>query len=77
MSEYQNQTVTDESHPYLNSRMLTVHPCKHSDVMKKFVEESKRNGKKIKPHQSLLVFLKFMGSIMPTIEYDHTIDIEI
>jgi ubiquitin-like-conjugating enzyme ATG3 len=54
-----------------------VHPCKHSDVLKKFIDDAKRNNKKIKPHQTLLIFLKFMGSVMPTVEYDNTLDMEL
>jgi ubiquitin-like-conjugating enzyme ATG3 len=76
-SEYQNETVTEENCPFLECRMLTIHPCKHSDVMKRFVEESKAKGKKIKPHQSLIIFLKFMSSVMPTVRYDQALDIEI
>ena len=63
--------------PYLECRMLTIHPCKHGDVMKRFVEESKGKGKKIKPHMYLIIFLKFMSSVMPTVRYDQSIDIEI
>jgi len=28
-------------------------------------------------HQSLFVFLKFISSVVPTIEYDFTIDLEL
>lgn len=45
--------------------------------MKRFIDQSKAKGKSIKPHQSLVVFLKFMSSIMPTIRYDQTLDVEI
>ena len=54
--------------------MLTIHPCKHSEVMKRFIEESKSRGKKIKPYQALLVFLKFMSSVMPTVHYEQGTD---
>lgn len=54
-----------------------MHPCKHSDVLKKFIEEAKGHNKKIKPHQALMIFLKFMSSVMPTIYFDSSIDIEI
>ena len=57
--------------------MVTVHPCKHSDVLKNFVSDAKGHGKKIKSHQSLMIFLKFMCSVMPTICFDSTVDIEI
>jgi len=45
--------------------------------MKRFIDESKARGKKIKPHQALIIFLKFMSSVMPTIRYDQALDIEI
>jgi ubiquitin-like-conjugating enzyme ATG3 len=45
--------------------------------MKRFVEESKAKGKKIKPHMALIIFLKFMSSVMPTVQYDQSLDIEI
>ena len=45
--------------------------------MKRFIDESKAQGKKIKPHQALIIFLKFMSSVMPTIRYDQADDIEI
>lgn len=61
--------------PYLGCRMLTIHPCKHSDVLKRFIDESKGKGTKIKPHMSLIIFLKFMSSVMPTVSYDQSIDV--
>lgn len=57
--------------------MLTIHPCKHSEVLKRFNDEAKAKGKKIKPHQALIIFLKFMSSVMPTVRYDQALDIEI
>lgn len=45
--------------------------------MKRFIEESKAQGKKIKPHQALIIFLKFMSSVMPTVRYEMAPDIEI
>ena len=45
--------------------------------MKRFIDESKGRGKKIKTHQALIIFLKFMSSVMPTIRYDQALDIEI
>jgi ubiquitin-like-conjugating enzyme ATG3 len=61
--------------PHLDIRMITIHPCKHSEVMKKFVEDSRTKNKKIKPHMALIIFLKFMSSVMPTIQYDQSLDI--
>lgn len=32
------KTVTLESHPHLGNSLLAVHPCRHSDLMKKFIQ---------------------------------------
>ena len=32
------KTVTLESHPHLGISLLAVHPCRHSDLMKKFIQ---------------------------------------
>lgn len=32
------KTVTMENHPHLGPSMLAVHPCRHSDLMKKFIQ---------------------------------------
>lgn len=32
------KTVTMESHPHLGLSLLAVHPCRHSDLMKKFIQ---------------------------------------
>lgn len=32
------KTVTLEAHPHLGPSMLAVHPCRHSDLMKKFIQ---------------------------------------
>jgi ubiquitin-like-conjugating enzyme ATG3 len=78
-AEYRNETVTEDTMPQLGIRMLTIHPCNHSKVMKTFVDgaNAKSKTRKIKPHMALIIFLKFMSSVMPTIQYDQTLDIEI
>lgn len=77
MNEYQNETVTVLEHPHLGVRQVSIHPCKHSEVMKNLINKAEENGGKIEPHQALFVFLKFMSSVMPTIEYDFTQDIHL
>lgn len=32
------KTVTFEQHPHLGPSMLAVHPCRHGDLMKKFIQ---------------------------------------
>ena len=77
MSEYQNETVTFTEHPHLGVKQVSIHPCKHSEVMKNLINKAQENGGKIEPHQALFVFLKFMSSIMPTVEYDYTVDVNL
>jgi len=77
MNEYQNETVTEEELPFTGQRMLAIHPCKHSNVMKEFIDQALENNKEIKPYQALFVFLKFMSSVIPTIEYDYTVNYEL
>ena len=45
--------------------------------MKKIIDTITDNGGSPKPHQSLFVFLKFISSVVPTIEYDFTVDLEL
>ncbi|KDE05712.1 hypothetical protein MVLG_03946 [Microbotryum lychnidis-dioicae p1A1 Lamole] len=124
-SDHAQKTVTIEPFPHGSLSMASVHPCKHSSVMKKVIErmdknvvelqrrEKKKNpagtapaattgskggkwaglvgkatGKKeeaakaggteeegpegLRVDQYLVVFLKFMSSIVPTIEVDAT-----
>jgi len=75
MSDYANKTVTFESHPYLGISQASIHPCKHAEVMKIFIDMVKENGKKLEIHQALFLFLKFMNAVIPTIEYDFTVDL--
>ncbi|KAI9480519.1 MAG: autophagocytosis protein [Benjaminiella poitrasii] len=80
--DYVKKTVTIETHPHLSLSLASIHPCKHAEVMKKIIErmgdgktsgigQEDENG--IRVDQYLIIFLKFMSSVVPTIDYDHTI----
>lgn len=82
--DYVKKTVTIETHPHLALSLASIHPCKHAEVMKKIIErmgdgksagldntEDEDTG--IRVDQYLIIFLKFMSSVIPTIDYDHTI----
>jgi ubiquitin-like-conjugating enzyme ATG3 len=77
MSDYANKTVTFEAHPHLALKHASIHPCNHAKVMKKIIDTIHENGGKAQVHQSLFVFLKFISSVVPTIEYDFTLDMEL
>ena len=82
-ADHAKKTVTIDPHPHTNVSSASVHPCKHASVMKKLVRQMTKTTKdtdgsgeeKIETpsvERYLIVFLKFMQSAMPTIEYDYT-----
>lgn len=77
MADYAHKTVTFESHPKQSSTQLSIHPCNHATVMKKIVDTIKDNGGEPRVEFYMFFFLKFMSSVVPTIEYDFTIELEL
>ncbi|CAK84408.1 unnamed protein product (macronuclear) [Paramecium tetraurelia] len=78
--EYADKTVTEENFLELNIKLPTIHPCKHADTLKFFVDQMRDNGcpeEKIHPDNSLTIFLKFMNSVIPTIQFDFVNTIEL
>uniref|UniRef100_A0A7S2GTA7 Autophagy-related protein 3 n=1 Tax=Helicotheca tamesis TaxID=374047 RepID=A0A7S2GTA7_9STRA len=89
MSDYANRTVTIEHHPHVSGPHASIHPCQHGAVMKTIVrnlmkassssttevdaEEGHGDGPTIEMY--LFIFLKFVSSIIPTINYDFTMDV--
>lgn len=37
-SDYSNKTATIETHPYLGTPHVSIHPCRHAEVMKKMID---------------------------------------
>jgi ubiquitin-like-conjugating enzyme ATG3 len=71
--DHAHKTVTMEAHPHLpGSPMASVHPCRHAEVMKKIIETVAEGGSELGVHVYLMVFLKFVQAVIPTIEYDYT-----
>ncbi|XP_042219668.1 ubiquitin-like-conjugating enzyme ATG3 [Homarus americanus] len=71
--DHANKTVTMETHPHLSGPpMASVHPCRHAETMKKICETVLEGGGELGVHLYLIVFLKFVQAIIPTIEYDYT-----
>lgn len=71
------KTVTMEQHPHLGPSMLAVHPCRHSDLMKKFIQIAEEGGNELSVYSYLIIFLKFVQSVIPTINYDYSQNITI
>jgi ubiquitin-like-conjugating enzyme ATG3 len=72
MPEYVQRTVTIESHPSLGTTQLSIHPCQHAAVMKTILRNLNQSPK---VEFYLFIFLKFISSIIPTINYDFTLDV--
>eukprot|EP01026_Neomeris_dumetosa_P084539 TRINITY_DN992_c1_g1_i3.p1 TRINITY_DN992_c1_g1~~TRINITY_DN992_c1_g1_i3.p1 ORF type:complete len:335 (-),score=60.75 TRINITY_DN992_c1_g1_i3:188-1090(-) len=70
--EHAKKTVTMEPHPNLSMSCCSIHPCKHSNVMKKLGDAVVASGREFKLDHYMLTFLKFVSSIVPTIDYDYT-----
>lgn len=75
MQDYAKKTVTVDPHPHLSRQHASIHPCKHGNAMLKIIEALKEIDKTPTVEQYLFVFLKFIQSVVPTIEYDYTIEV--
>lgn len=85
ISDYANKTVTMEIHPHVGSSCphASIHPCQHSKVMKAIVRNlvkkdagSSEGGESGPPVENyLFIFLKFVSSMIPTINYDFTMEV--
>ena len=77
MSDYVQRTVTMETHPHVSGPHLSVHPCQHGAVMKNIVRNLTKDEDAKAPsvEMYLFIFLKFVSSIIPTMNYDFTFDV--
>jgi ubiquitin-like-conjugating enzyme ATG3 len=74
--DHAKKTVTIENHPHMSITVASVHPCKHANVMKKIIDQMMSGGKEPRVDHYLILFLKFMSSVLPTIDYDYTMSME-
>jgi len=73
------KTVSLESHPHIAGGAglhASIHPCKHAQVMQKLCAELTAAGREPKVDSYLFLFLKFISSVCPTIEYDYTLSVD-
>eukprot|EP00955_Chlamydomonas_euryale_P052763 355265-Chlamydomonas_euryale.AAC.19 len=73
--EHARKTITVDPHPNLSLVAASIHPCKHAEVMKKLVDNIVEGGGSFQVEHYLLLFLKFISSVVPTIQYDYTMSI--
>ncbi|OTF79140.1 ubiquitin-like protein-conjugating enzyme ATG3-like protein [Euroglyphus maynei] len=70
--DHAKKTVTMEWHPNIPTMMASIHPCRHAEMMKKIMTTMEENEKHLEVDRYLIVFLKFVQSVIPTIQYDYT-----
>ncbi|XP_011027965.1 PREDICTED: autophagy-related protein 3-like [Populus euphratica] len=75
--DHARKTVTIEDHPHLPGKHASVHPCRHGAVMKKIIDVLMSHGVEPEVGKYLFLFLKFVASVIPTIEYDYTMDFDL
>lgn len=78
MQDYANRTVTMEVHPHIPGvSHASIHPCRHAAVMKKITDHIVDGGNAPRVDQYLFFFLKFIQSVVPTINYDYTLAMDV
>lgn len=50
---------------------------RHAEVMKKILQTATEGGRNLEVHLYLIIFLKFVQSVIPTIDYDYTQNINL
>ncbi|KAH9575846.1 hypothetical protein CY35_01G132500 [Sphagnum magellanicum] len=75
--DHARKTVTIEDHPHMAGKHASVHPCRHGAVMKKIIDVLMSRGVNPEVDKYLFIFLKFVASVIPTIEYDYTMDFDL
>eukprot|EP01062_Namystynia_karyoxenos_P003562 TRINITY_DN11290_c0_g1_i1.p1 TRINITY_DN11290_c0_g1~~TRINITY_DN11290_c0_g1_i1.p1 ORF type:complete len:329 (+),score=121.45 TRINITY_DN11290_c0_g1_i1:109-987(+) len=89
-SDYADKTATMEKHPFTGTQMASIHPCRHAETMKRMIDVIKDQHREaaaargdaagaefgMRPEMALFLFLKFINSVVPTIDFDYTMDVQ-
>uniref|UniRef100_A0A6U4S470 Uncharacterized protein n=1 Tax=Neobodo designis TaxID=312471 RepID=A0A6U4S470_NEODS len=91
-ADNREKTVTVDPHPFLKAPCISIHPCRHAETMRRIIEraevrmadeqeeagvpEAERIQFVFPTYLALFVFLKFIGSVVPTIMYDISVDLD-
>lgn len=78
MQDYVSKTATLEKHPHIGGgQYVSIHPCRHAQTMKRLVDEMTEVGGPPSIELYMFIFLKFISSVIPTIEYDLTVSVPV
>ena len=89
-SANREKTATIDPHPFVQAPCISIHPCRHAEMMKRTLDrledrfkseqedvpEGERFPFIFPTYMALFVFLKFITAVVPTVGYDVTIDME-
>ncbi|EFJ46364.1 autophagy protein [Volvox carteri f. nagariensis] len=71
--EHARKTITLDPHPHLPGlSAASIHPCRHAETMKRLADKLVEGGRDFRVDLYLVLFLKFIASVVPTIQYDYT-----
>jgi len=73
--DHARKTITLDPHPNLSMSAASIHPCRHAEVMSRLVDNLIEAGKEFAAEHYLVLFLKFIASVVPTIQYDYTMSV--
>jgi ubiquitin-like-conjugating enzyme ATG3 len=79
VQDYAGKTATLETHPHdpAIGVCISIHPCRHAATMKRLLENSCTVSQIPTVKSYMFFFLKFIASMIPTIEYDYTYSVGI
>ena len=69
--EHRYKTCTMELQTCNRIRSISIHPCRHSFILKRMIQDFQNSGKKLEVYISIIYLLKFLQSVVPTINYDY------
>jgi ubiquitin-like-conjugating enzyme ATG3 len=74
VQDYAGKTATLETHPHDPNIgvCVSIHPCRHAATMKRLLENACTVSQTPTVESYMFFFLKFIASMIPTIEYDYT-----
>lgn len=75
--DYVLKTVTIDPHPFhfYNHDCISIHPCMHATTMDRMFSLMEENGKSVDASNYLFLFLKFIMSVVPSINFDYTAEV--
>ena len=78
VQDYVSKTATIERHPHYSAApLVSIHPCRHAQTMKRIIDTMSENGKPPGVELYMFIFLKFIASMIPTIDYDMTLSVAV